>query len=72
MSTFRIQLNNYIQDIYRVNDAVTYTQKQIGNVWKVKCYIKDNLYGEATSPTVAEAKENAAEQALIAHRAGKL
>lgn len=36
--TVRVQLNNYAQHIYRVNDAVTFTQKQIGNLWNVECY----------------------------------
>ncbi|KZP30634.1 hypothetical protein FIBSPDRAFT_945972 [Athelia psychrophila] len=74
MSTepFRVQLNNYAQRIYRINDAVTYTQEQIGNVWNVKCYIKNDLSGEAASQTVTDAKEKAAERALIAHRAKSL
>lgn len=69
---FRVQLNNYAQNTYRVANAVTYTQEQIGNVWNVKCYIENVLFGEAASQTVAGAKEQAAERALIAHRANSL
>jgi len=66
----RMQLNNYMQHIYRNQSVLCWQTQQTGteHQWEATALINGVEYGRATASLLDDAKEGAARQALAALR----
>jgi len=68
-TTYRLDLHNYLQEIYKNQTALTWTQRQLGpqdrSDWEAVALINHEQYGKGIAHRLDEAKELAARQALV-------
>jgi len=66
---YRMQLNNYLQHIYKNQTLLCWHTQQTGmHQWEATALINGVEYGRATAYILSDAKEGAARQALAALR----
>jgi len=72
MSDYRMQLNNYVQRVYKTHTVISWDNEQLGpehdSNWKSVVKINHTTYGTGTARLLDNAREEAARQALISLR----